>query len=359
MPGWSSAVGTCGAKRVLGRRLRRLRAEQLQHRKRRRVLVAAAQRGPALSSRAAAAPGCPSPAWRTCRGPARCRTSASVCSSRARILDHFLKPVGIAEPQHVPLVSERTVGDPPALVQRADEVLGRHPRIVEEHLVEVEVVLIARGRERPAHHPARSVGIINALMPLCFGASGSVRTNVSSTSASCAPDVHTFCPLTTKWSPSAVARVRNDARSDPAPGSLIPSDAVISARRIGTAHFCCCSRRSERDQRRGDDADALRVVSLVDPPSRQFQLIDVLLQDRGVAAAELGRVVRAPASRCRTSAAASDGPTRAHDYSTTIDRAPRPRAANSRRGRRRTRRGRLRRRRQMSAARHSRPVHKF
>ena len=88
--------------------------------------------------------------------------------------------------------------------------------------------------------PGRSVGIISTLMPLCLGALGSVRTKVRSTSASWAPDVHTFCPFTTKSSPSTTARVRNEARSDPAPGSLIPSDAVISARRIGTAQRRCC-----------------------------------------------------------------------------------------------------------------------
>jgi hypothetical protein len=37
------------------------------------------------------------------------------------------------------------------------------------------------------------------------------------------------------------ALVRSDAKSEPAPGSLMPSAAVISARSIGTAHFCCCS----------------------------------------------------------------------------------------------------------------------
>ena len=35
-------------------------------------------------------------------------------------------------------------------------------------------------------------------MPLCFGALGSVRTKQMHQSAWCAPDVHTFCPLTTK-----------------------------------------------------------------------------------------------------------------------------------------------------------------
>lgn len=41
-------------------------------------------------------------------------------------------------------------------------------------------------------NPGLSVGISSTLIPLCLGASGSVRTNVSKTSASWAPDVHTF-----------------------------------------------------------------------------------------------------------------------------------------------------------------------
>jgi hypothetical protein len=61
------------------------------------------------------------------------------------------------------------------------------------------------------------------------------------TSASWAPEVHTFCPLMTKWSPSSVARVRRPARSEPASGSLMPSAAVTSARRMGTAHRRFCS----------------------------------------------------------------------------------------------------------------------
>jgi hypothetical protein len=89
--------------------------------------------------------------------------------------------------------------------------------------------------------PGESVGISRTLIPLCFGAAGSVRTKVSRTSASWAPEVHTFCPSTTYSSPSRTARVRNPARSEPAPGSLIPSAAVISARRIGTAQRRFCS----------------------------------------------------------------------------------------------------------------------
>ncbi len=93
--------------------------------------------------------------------------------------------------------------------------------------------------------PSRSVGINSTLMPLCLGASGSVRTNVNRKSASWAPEVHTFWPLTTKSasspSPSLTALVRSDARSDPALGSLMPSDAVRSPRSTGTAHSRFCS----------------------------------------------------------------------------------------------------------------------
>ncbi len=57
-------------------------------------------------------------------------------------------------------------------------------------------------------------------MPLCFGASGSVRHASHTQSASFPPVVNTFCPLTTYWSPSRTARVRSDARSVPAAGSV-------------------------------------------------------------------------------------------------------------------------------------------
>ena len=80
--------------------------------------------------------------------------------------------------------------------------------------------------------------MIKTLMPLCLGTSGSVRTKARMKSASWAPEVHTFWPLTTKWSPSSWARVRRPARSEPASGSDMPSAAVMSPRSSGTAHFC-------------------------------------------------------------------------------------------------------------------------
>ena len=89
--------------------------------------------------------------------------------------------------------------------------------------------------------PGVSVSTISAEMPLCLGASGSVRTKASSTSASWAPEVQTFWPLTMNRSPSSTALVDRPARSLPAPGSLMPSAAVLSARMIGTAHRRFCS----------------------------------------------------------------------------------------------------------------------
>ena len=78
-------------------------------------------------------------------------------------------------------------------------------------------------------------------MPWCFGTSGLVRTKHMHQSASCAPLVHTFWPLTTKWSPSRTARVERLARSLPAPGSLIPRHHAISARSVGSSQASCCA----------------------------------------------------------------------------------------------------------------------
>ena len=56
-------------------------------------------------------------------------------------------------------------------------------------------------------------------MPRCFGASGFVRTSANSESAWWAPEVQIFWPLMTYSSPSRLARVCSEPRSDPAPGS--------------------------------------------------------------------------------------------------------------------------------------------
>ena len=68
--------------------------------------------------------------------------------------------------------------------------------------------------------PGDAKSTIMAVIPLCFGAAGSVRASRIARSQYCAYDVHTFWPVTTKWSPSVMARVPTLARSLPASGSL-------------------------------------------------------------------------------------------------------------------------------------------
>ena len=82
--------------------------------------------------------------------------------------------------------------------------------------------------------PGVVMSMISALMPLCFGASGSVRTKHRHQSAWCAPDVHTFWPFTTNSSPIELGAGASGSRGRcPAPGSLMPRHHEISARSVG------------------------------------------------------------------------------------------------------------------------------
>src|SRR5947208_3661781 len=77
-------------------------------------------------------------------------------------------------------------------------------------------------------------------MPLCFGASASVRAKHTPQSANWAYDVHTFWPLSTHPPSTASARVDTEARSDPAPGSLNSWHHSSSAERIFESHRSFC-----------------------------------------------------------------------------------------------------------------------
>ena len=70
-------------------------------------------------------------------------------------------------------------------------------------------------------------------MPLCFGASGSVRASTPHQRENWPHETHVFCPLITKPSSVSTATVRNEARSDPASGSEKPWLQSSSADRIG------------------------------------------------------------------------------------------------------------------------------
>ena len=84
-------------------------------------------------------------------------------------------------------------------------------------------------------------------MPLCFGASGSVRARHTPHRALCAADVHTFCPVSDQPPSTRTALVRSDARSEPAPGSENSWHQRNSPRMVaGTKRSICsgvpCSR---------------------------------------------------------------------------------------------------------------------
>ena len=78
-------------------------------------------------------------------------------------------------------------------------------------------------------------------MPLRFGASTSVRASSRHQSACRAPLAHSFCPLTTKRSPSRRAVVRRLARSEPASGSENPWHQISPSRMAGRCRRRCSS----------------------------------------------------------------------------------------------------------------------
>ena len=89
--------------------------------------------------------------------------------------------------------------------------------------------------------PGCVMSMMNAVSPLCLGASGSVRASSRPQLARCASDVQIFCPFTTHWSPSRTARVARPATSEPAPGSLNSWHHSSSAVKIGRRKRARCS----------------------------------------------------------------------------------------------------------------------
>jgi hypothetical protein len=89
--------------------------------------------------------------------------------------------------------------------------------------------------------PGASIGTIIIEMPLCFGASGSVRTATQLCVATCAIVFHIFWPFTTHWSPSSTARVRNAAMSVPASDSEYATAKSTSALVMRGSQWRFCS----------------------------------------------------------------------------------------------------------------------
>ena len=79
-------------------------------------------------------------------------------------------------------------------------------------------------------------------MPWCFGTSGSLRVTRMPQCAWCAPEVHTFWPVTTHSSPSRTARVRRPVGSAPeTSGSVIEKKERISPATSGISQRCFCT----------------------------------------------------------------------------------------------------------------------
>ena len=174
-------------------------------------------------------------------------------------------------------------------------------------------------------------------MPSCLGLSGSVRTRQKIMSACAAVEVQIFWPLMTKSSPSSIARVVSEARSDARAGlgiALAP-DHLAAQGRADPALLLLLG--AEFEQRRHQHGDALVRHAHRQAGGDEFLRDDARFQDvrrrrrsRHIASGSCARH-----SRARSAAAARRG----------ILRRSRDRAVRARRirGRRRApRRGRLR-----------------
>ena len=94
--------------------------------------------------------------------------------------------------------------------------------------------------------PADCMSTISIEMPLCLGPSVSVRASTPHQRAYWPQETQVLEPLSTKWSSSSVARVRSDARSEPASGSLKPWHQISSAERIEGMYRRRCSSLPKR-----------------------------------------------------------------------------------------------------------------
>ena len=168
------------------------------------------------------------------------------------------------------LVRERRLRHAPAEVLLADEVLGGHAHVGEEHLVEAGAspVMLRIGR---TSMPGRSIGMMKYEMPRCFDTSLRVRA-IRMPNLACVgerrPDllaVHDG--RRRRRARRACARF---ARSEPAPGSLNSWHHSSSPREHRPEVALLLLVAAERDEDRAAVADADRVHRLRRRPARRI-----------------------------------------------------------------------------------------
>ena len=122
--------------------------------------------------------------WSTARA-----RSVGVSRSRSgrRLLQQALERLLQAHHRATHTMPRSWASEPLAIAQPSFSVptrfAARHPDVVEEHLVQVGVLGVDDLGQRPHGDPGVSIGTSTIEMPLCFGASGSVRQNRKQKSA--------------------------------------------------------------------------------------------------------------------------------------------------------------------------------
>jgi hypothetical protein len=213
-------------------------------------------------------------------------------SDGLEILEQLGESVGERHPHHRALMAERTVGDLPPPVERADKVFGGHAHVGEEHLVEVHVVALVHRGEGPALDSRQIGGNEQSADSLVFR-----RIRVG------ADEREDHVGIVGARGPHLLSVddevVAVELSAGGQPGQIRTRPRLTHAQRGGDVRAQDGRRPAplllvgaERQQRRRDDADALRVEAVIDASPRQLVAMDELLQDASVAAAELRWVAR-------------------------------------------------------------------
>ena len=152
---------------------------------------------------------------------------------------------------------------------------------------------------------------ISIEMPLCLGPSVSVRASTPHQRAYWPHETQVFEPLSTKWSSSSVARVRSDARSEPASGSLKPWHQISSAERIEGMYRRRCSSLPKRSSDGPSTSSPTTLTNSGAPPrrapGRRRSARRAAVRRRRTRWARRGRRSRPRSRRPATRAAGSSG----------------------------------------------------